>query len=109
MCDVEADAAPAIVARQLENALEAAAGTRRARTCAVIDRVAAEAAAAFKLTRPDGADDDSEQRSVWAKKGGVAAAEEAEAGFALEREGWRLLLRSRDQELRRLRGALVLA
>ena len=104
MLDGDAGAAPAIVAQ-----LVAAAAARRERTRRAIDRVSAEAAAASQLgaARPDVAA--AASIAAWVRRCGLAAAEEAETGFAVERDGWRMLVCARDHELRRLRAALTLA
>jgi hypothetical protein len=104
MHDGDAGAAPAFAAQ-----LVAAAAARRERTRRAIDRVSADAAAASQLgaARPDVAA--AASIAAWVRRCGLAAAEEAETGFAQERDGWRMLLCARDHELRRLRAALTLA
>jgi hypothetical protein len=89
--------------------LVAAAAARRERTRRAIDRVSAEAAAASQLgaARPDVAA--AASIAAWVRRCGLAAAEEAECGFAIERDGWRMMVCTRDHELRRLRAALTLA
>jgi hypothetical protein len=68
--------------------LVAAAAARRERTRRAIDRVSAEAAAASQLgaARPDVAA--AASIAAWVRRCGLAAAEEAECGFAIERDGW---------------------